>query len=136
MCGIADVVFPDWLFFLLYIFTKRRRENVGSVYVKKRKERRKKNNLLKSGKISRFERSLQPKPFCVDTVVTIKEKNKKCNPVEFNGRSLNYGRFTALLRFLMLYLSHHLYGAVIGDSLWFPLYSREFITQPSQFVTL
>lgn len=73
MCGIADVVFPDWGgFFLLYIFTKKRGENASSMYVKKRKEG--KNNLLKSGKISRFGRSLQPKPFCVDAVVKKKQQ--------------------------------------------------------------
>lgn len=97
MCGIADGVFPDWVF-LLYIFKKWGRENVGFIYVKKRKERRKKNNLLKPRKNACFGRSLQPKSFCVDAVVE-KKPAKKCNPVEFNGRSLNYGRLTPLLHF-------------------------------------
>lgn len=43
ICGIVDVVFPDWFFFALYIkyiyvFTKRGRQKEVSIYVKKGKE--------------------------------------------------------------------------------------------------
>lgn len=89
VCGIADVVFSDWVFFF-FCFIYLQRENVG--WKKGRKESPKIWEVFMFWKVP-------PTQTILCWCSSEKKSHKKSIPVVFNGSSLNYSRFMPPLGF-------------------------------------